>query len=92
MALKPATLALLALVVVPGAPARAALASDASSCLGYERQVDLAIAQRATAPRIDAAKARRERGAQACAEGRHRAGIGEFRLALRELGVKPTAP
>jgi len=92
MALKPATLALLALMVVPGTPARAALAADASTCHGYERQVDLAIAQRAMSRRIEAAKARRERGAQACAEGRHQAGIGEFRLALRELGVKPTAP
>ena len=92
MALRPAILALLVLAASPGAPARAALAADAGTCLGYERQVDLAIAQRATAPRIESAKARRERGALACAEGRHKAGIGEFRLALRELGVKPTVP
>ena len=92
MTLKLTTLALMALVVLPSTPARASLAADARACQGYERQLDLAIAQRATSPRIESAKARRERGTQACAEGRHQAGIGEFRQALRELGVKPTAP
>ena len=48
--------------------------------------------ERAKAPRIEAAKARRAAAAAACAEGRYKAGIDEFRLALRELGVKPTLP
>lgn len=80
----------LVLIVTTLGTAHAAMSADAEGCARIERQVEEAIAQRAHSPRIDAAKMRRDKAVLACAEGHHQMGVNEFRLALRELGVKPT--
>jgi len=82
----------LALVLLAAAPAYAGPPRpDANTCAQLLRQADTALQTRATkAPRAADAQARRDRGAQACAEGKHDAGVTQLRLALRELGVKPT--
>ena len=80
----------LALFAATLGTAHAAMSADAEGCARIERKVVEAIAQRAHSPRIDAAKIRRDKAALACAEGRHQRGVHEFRMALRELGVKPT--
>ncbi len=79
------------LAVAPASGARASLAKDAELCITFLKQLDEAIATRPTAPNLAQAKTRRTLGAKACEDGQHKAGVDQLRLALRDLGVKPTA-
>ncbi|MFN0044240.1 MAG: hypothetical protein ACKVSF_13630 [Alphaproteobacteria bacterium] len=79
------------LAAAPTNDARATLTKDGELCAAFLRQLDEAIATRPTAPNLTQAKARRALGAKSCEDSQHKAGIDQLRLALRDLGVKPTA-
>lgn len=82
---------ILLLAAAPASGARATLAKDGELCAAFLKQLNEAIATRLTAPNLAQAKTQRALGAKACEDGRHKAGVDQLRLALRNLGVKPTA-
>jgi hypothetical protein len=84
------SIAIILIVFTTAAAVAAQPRPDANTCAQLLRQADKALDTRSKVPKAADAQARRDRGAQACAEGKHEAGATQLRLALRELGVKPT--
>ncbi|MGB8275299.1 MAG: hypothetical protein WCF16_08550 [Alphaproteobacteria bacterium] len=63
--------------------------ADATTCQSMMQQLDDAITSHATSPKIDSAKKHRADGEAACTAGKFSAGVKQYRLGMRELGVKP---
>jgi hypothetical protein len=83
------SLAAFAVAVAGAAHATDTAVNDASTCSTLMKQFDQAAAAHDSAAKIVEARAKRSSAETACKAGNYKAGIGDLRAALEDIGVKP---
>jgi hypothetical protein len=82
-------LAAFAVAAAGAAHAGNTAANDASTCTALMKQFDQAAPAHDSAVKIVEARAKRSAAESACEAGNYKAGIGDLRTALEDIGVKP---
>ena len=84
-----AAIAALGMAVPAMAATKAKYHVTAQSCRSYAKQLDSAISTHANAPKLAKAKKAKKAGDAACGAKRYSKGVRQYKLGLRDLGVKP---
>ena len=84
-----AAIAVLGLAVPALAATKTKSHATADTCSSYAKQLDDAISTHADAPKLNQAKKAKEIGDKDCGAKKFSAGVKQYKLGLRDLGVKP---
>lgn len=69
--------------------ASAVQTEDMNTCATLMKQFDQAVSAHNQAPKLIEARAKRSSAETSCKSGNYKAGIGDIRSALNDIGVKP---